>query len=156
MDLDIFCFRDIDPGARNIILDKRINRNVLKQVIIETRNFIRKIPREFIERGCFRLPENVKKVIIFHVVRRSGKTYLLYHSMREKPLTLFTSISKTNVRRVFPSRILKPSGKLFMNFVELAFSKKINKSFCGCFPGPDIRCAQSAMRHAPSPWPPEA
>jgi predicted dehydrogenase len=25
------------------------------------------------------------------------------------------------------------------------------KSFCGCFTGPGIRCAQSAMRHAPSP-----
>jgi outer membrane lipoprotein-sorting protein len=47
----------------------------------------------------------------------------------------------------------------------------IIKSFCGCFTGPgkfakrraqgakrkhDLRCAQNAMRHAPSPWPPEA
>jgi predicted AAA+ superfamily ATPase len=54
-------------------------------VIIENRDFIRKIPGEFIERECFRLPENVKKVIIFHGVRRSGKTYLLYHLMRENP-----------------------------------------------------------------------
>ena len=67
------------------ILDKRINKNVLKQVIIENRNFIRKIPGEFIERECFRLPEQVKKVIIFHGVRRSGKTYLLYHLMRQNP-----------------------------------------------------------------------
>jgi predicted AAA+ superfamily ATPase len=64
---------------------KRINKNILKQVIIENRDFIRKIPEIFIERECFRLPEKVKKVIIFHGVRRSGKTYLLYHLMREKP-----------------------------------------------------------------------
>jgi len=55
----------------------------LKQVIIENRNFIAKISGEFIKRECFRLPEQVKKVIIFHGVRRSGKTYLLYHLMRE-------------------------------------------------------------------------
>ncbi len=57
----------------------------MKQVIIENRNFISKIPGEFIERECFRLPEQVKKVIIFHGVRRSGKTYLLYHLMSENP-----------------------------------------------------------------------
>ncbi|UCH92497.1 MAG: ATP-binding protein [Candidatus Aminicenantes bacterium] len=64
---------------------KRINKNVLKQAIVENRNFIRKIPGKFIERECFRLPENVKKVIILHGVRRSGKTYLRYHLMKENP-----------------------------------------------------------------------
>ena len=57
----------------------------MKQVITENRDFIREIPGKFIERECFRLPEKVKKVTIFHGVCRSGKTYLLYHLMRENP-----------------------------------------------------------------------
>lgn len=50
---------------------------------METREFIRDIPDTFVDRECFRLPEAVKKVIVLYGVRRSGKTYLLYHIMKQ-------------------------------------------------------------------------
>lgn len=62
---------------------KRINKDVLKRIIIENREFIRDIPGVFVERECFRLPESIKKIVILYGVRRSGKTYLLYHLMKE-------------------------------------------------------------------------
>jgi predicted AAA+ superfamily ATPase len=62
---------------------KRINKDTLKRVIIENRDFVSKIPDRFVERECFRMPEAIKKVIILYGVRRSGKTYLLYHLMRQ-------------------------------------------------------------------------
>lgn len=64
---------------------RRIKKEILKQVIIENRDFIRNIPGPFIERECFRLPETIKKVVTLYGVRRSGKTYLLYHLMRSSP-----------------------------------------------------------------------
>ncbi len=62
---------------------KRTNKDVLKKVIIENRDFISKIPDTFVERECFRLPEAIKKVVVLYGVRRSGKTYLLYHLMKQ-------------------------------------------------------------------------
>ncbi|HLP48823.1 MAG TPA: ATP-binding protein [Candidatus Kapabacteria bacterium] len=64
---------------------KRINKDTLKRIIIENRDYIHKIPADFVERECFRLPQEIKKVIILYGVRRSGKTYLLYHLMRQNP-----------------------------------------------------------------------
>jgi predicted AAA+ superfamily ATPase len=62
---------------------KRINKYVLKQVTVENKDFICKIPGQFVERECFRLPEKIKKVVVLYGVRRSGKTYLLYQLMKE-------------------------------------------------------------------------
>ena len=64
---------------------KRIKKETLKQVIIENKDFILAVPDPFIERECFQLPETIKKVVILYGVRRSGKTYLLYHVMKENP-----------------------------------------------------------------------
>jgi len=52
-------------------------------VIIENRDFIRSIPDTFVERDCFILPQNTRKVIVLFGVRRSGKTFLLYHLMKK-------------------------------------------------------------------------
>jgi len=64
---------------------KRINKNLLKQIIAENREFIKNIPGTFVERFSFILPKSVKKVVILYGVRRSGKTYLLYRLMKENP-----------------------------------------------------------------------
>jgi predicted AAA+ superfamily ATPase len=64
---------------------KRINKNLLKQIILENRGFIQNIPGTFIARDCFQLPESVKKVVILYGVRRSGKTYLLYQLAKKNP-----------------------------------------------------------------------
>jgi hypothetical protein len=63
-------------------------------------------------------------------------------------------------------------GNLVKGYYTISIGKrKIIKSFCGCYTGPgkfakrraqgakrkhDLRCAQNAMRHAPSPWSPKA
>jgi predicted AAA+ superfamily ATPase len=75
----------LDKRTKNcyFILMKRINKDVLKQVIVENRDFISKIPGQFVDRECFRLPEKIKKVVVLYGVRRSGKTYLLYRLMKE-------------------------------------------------------------------------
>ena len=64
---------------------KRINKETLKQIIIENREFITGIPQPIIEREYFQLPETIKKVVILYGSRRSGKTYLLYHMVKQNP-----------------------------------------------------------------------
>jgi predicted AAA+ superfamily ATPase len=64
---------------------KRINKDILKRIIIENSEYINKIPANFVDRECVRLPGELKKVIILYGVRRSGKTYILYHLMRQNP-----------------------------------------------------------------------
>ncbi|MCP5046278.1 MAG: ATP-binding protein [bacterium] len=60
-----------------------MKKDVLKRIIIENREFIRNIPGQFVQRDCLRLPGTARKVVILYGVRRSGKTYLLYHLMRD-------------------------------------------------------------------------
>jgi hypothetical protein len=55
-----------------------------------------------------------------------------------------------------------------LSYVKRIEAFNLTRSFCGCFTvrvmrkaqgakrKHDSRCAQSAMRHAPPPWPPEA
>lgn len=67
------------------VLIMSVSKEILKRVIVENREFISKIPGQFIERDCFRLPEKTRKVVVLYGVRRSGKTYLLYQLMKENP-----------------------------------------------------------------------
>lgn len=64
---------------------KRINKTLFKQIIAENREFITQIPDTYVKRDCFQVPEKIKKVIILYGVRRSGKTYMLYHLMKQSP-----------------------------------------------------------------------
>ncbi len=52
---------------------------------MENRDFIRQVPDTYVERECFQVPKKLKKVIILYGVRRCGKTYLLYHLMKQNP-----------------------------------------------------------------------
>ena len=67
------------------VLIMSVSKEILKRVIVENREFISKIPGQFIERDCFSLPEKTRKVVVLYGVRRSGKTYLLYQLMKENP-----------------------------------------------------------------------
>ncbi len=62
---------------------RSINKDVLKRVIVENREFINKISSALVDREMIQLPESVKKVVVLYGVRRSGKTHLLYQLLRK-------------------------------------------------------------------------
>ncbi len=64
---------------------KRINKELLKAIIMENRSYVLSIRQDFIERERVLLPKNLKKVAILYGIRRSGKSFMLYHIARENP-----------------------------------------------------------------------
>jgi predicted AAA+ superfamily ATPase len=57
---------------------KFMKRETLKTIIAENNEFIAGLPA-IVARGQIRLPTRLNKPVVFYGVRRSGKTYCLYH-----------------------------------------------------------------------------
>ncbi|MEA2081152.1 MAG: AAA family ATPase, partial [Elusimicrobiota bacterium] len=60
-----------------------INREALKEIILDNRSFIEREIISSVERDDIKLPRSLNKVVIFYGVRRSGKTFLLYDLFRK-------------------------------------------------------------------------
>ncbi len=54
-----------------------MNKEVLKEIIVSNKEFIKSIPF-IIERNILKLHNNLQKVIILYGARRTGKSYILY------------------------------------------------------------------------------
>lgn len=55
-----------------------INVQTLKEIITSNEEFILRNIKRPVKRNGYILPESSKKVVVFHGVRRSGKTFILY------------------------------------------------------------------------------
>jgi len=56
-----------------------VSNELIKSIIIENENFIIGQIKGVVPREGIALPsENLKKVVVFHGVRRSGKSFILY------------------------------------------------------------------------------
>jgi predicted AAA+ superfamily ATPase len=55
-----------------------LSKDTLKEVVISNEEFIGKHVRGIIPRKGIRLPDELKKIVVFYGVRRSGKTFILY------------------------------------------------------------------------------
>lgn len=55
-----------------------LSKDILKEVVISNEEFIVKHVRSIIPREGIRLPDELKKTVVFYGVRRSGKTFILY------------------------------------------------------------------------------
>lgn len=60
-----------------------ISSHLIKEIILTNEEFILHGAEEGVPRECLRLPERVKKVVVFYGVRRSGKTFILYSLFRK-------------------------------------------------------------------------
>jgi predicted AAA+ superfamily ATPase len=55
-----------------------LSKDTLKEVVITNEEFIGKHVRGIIPREGIRLPDELKKIVVFYGVRRSGKTFIMY------------------------------------------------------------------------------
>jgi len=55
-----------------------MNKNKLKKIILDNRDFIKTGIEKILPRGNIEYSQNLKKVVVFYGVRRSGKTFVLY------------------------------------------------------------------------------
>lgn len=64
-----------------------IGKEILKHIISENREYIEKNIANFIRREILALSGNLKRVMVFYGVRRSGKTFILYDIFKRSPNT---------------------------------------------------------------------
>lgn len=63
-----------------------MNKEVIKDIVVENESFITKQIEQISDRECISLPSfNINKVVLFYGVRRSGKSFLLFNIFKQHP-----------------------------------------------------------------------